>query len=350
MEFWSKTSAAPSLWMASGLSSLAPRFLRTETPTKPPQIWKEYSIVRLRGDDTARVNLFWTQHYRGDDWRFVQNNADSYTNDSRVILLGLVCKDTIVATIVSTPFCRGKTFMSHGAYVDARVIEGLCVHSDLRGTGVAGFMIHNIDYHTTIIYGPTVLFWSRELNRKPLFTTAIQTATYGYISCTATVGNTEYSRMDWSEFHTLWVSNSPDWVSSCAPCIVATTPENRRGNISVFKRSSGLPCEIVVVANTGRVTIEGAQAIYEILWCGFLDFGKLVPFKTGHSFHKACTAIAGLLGTGLLFGSSVPSGGAIDASWTGWRFNTSGVHSWFIYNYIPPVFGSCALYAVRDEL
>ena len=349
MEFWRKTSAAPSLWMASGLTTLAPRFLRTEPPPKPPSQWNGYTIRRLGGDDTALLNTFWTTHYRGDDWLFTQHNAASYVNDSRVIVLGLVKEDDIAATIVSAPFCRGKTFMSHGAHLDVRVIEGLCVRSDYRSSGVAGFMITHIDYVTTIVYGPTALLWSRELSIKPLFSTAIQTATYGYIPC-ITKHTTDYTQMGWEEFQTLWVSNSPDWVSSFAPCIVATTPENRRGKIRVWKRVTGNPCEVIVVGDTGRITHDNRIPIYEILWCGFIELGKLVPYKTGHSFQKACTAVSELLGNGLLFGSSLATGGGVDSSWTGWRFGTSGVHSWFIYNYVPPTFGSCAIYAVRDEL
>jgi len=206
-----------------------------------------------------------------------------------------------------------------------------------------------MDFFVARMYGPTAYLWGRELSTKPFFSTAIRTDTYGYIASTSGPLSPLLEPMTWSEFENLWISNSPDWVSNSGPCIVATTPENRRGTMSVWRQKKA-PYEIVVVSDTGRVTTDTDVPIFEILWCGYLQTGILTPSKGEHCFREMCTAVAGSLGPGILFGTSSATGGGVNASWPGWRFGTSGVHSWFMYNYVPPAFGNCTIHAIRDEL
>ena len=345
MGFWSKTTATPTLWQASGFSRLLPDFIRTTT-IPLPTLKDGEQIRRLNGSDLNKVGPFWQRYYSGDDWELDESVniwARQYLQDPDVIVLGLFNTTGLVATIVSTPL--GNTIMSHGAILrNTRVIEGLCVHDTSRQTGVAGFMIEYMDAYTSTMFGPTVHFWSRELHKKPVFSTALTTDTYAYIQCAAATTSLPITPIDWTLFQQLWISNSSLWCSAVeGPSIVALTPKNRRNALTVL----GVQGHIVVVSRTGRQTKPARLPIWEVVWCGVRSGATLRPAAAD---ERTLTSVAAYLQRGLLFASSAPTGGGVRKEWTGWQFGRSGVHAWYIYNYIPPAFGSCTIHAIREEI
>ena len=342
MGFWTKTTATPSLWLSSGFTPLAPGFIRPET-IPFPEVNAGDRVLRLTGSDLNRVGTFWQTYYSGSDWELddsVHIWARNYLQDPEVIVLGLVNNDTgLLATIVSTPL--GQTTMSHGASLrNTRVIEGLCVHDSHRSSGIAGFMIEYMDAFTSATYGPTVHFWSRELSSKPLFSTALSVDTYAYARCNICPSKTRVTTVDWSVFQQLWASNNPLWPGKC---IIATVPVNRRGGLIVLEAQS----HIVVVSRTGRQTKPGRMPIWEVVWCGLRLDNTLVPANCP---EVVLTSVAAHINTGLLFASSSAIGGSVGRNWEFWNYGRSGVHAWYIYNYIPPAFGSCLFHAIREEI
>ena len=341
MGFWSKTAAAPSLWMASGFATLEPRFLRPEAiPLPVPNAGD--TIRRLADSDSHIVAIFWQKYYSGSDWELddsVHVWAHRYLQDPDVFAFGLFNSSGLLATIVSTPL--GPTMMSHGASLrSTRVIEGLCVHDVCRGKGVAGFMIEYIDAYTSKACGPVALFWSREMSAKPLFSTAISTDTYAYTRCELCPERLRVNPVEWSVFQGLWTSNTSSWPGKC---IIATAPVSRRGALIVLEVQN----HIVVVSRTGRRTKPDRIPIWEVVWCGLRVDNILVP---GNCTEGVLTSVAAYLKTGLLFASSSPIGGGVARDWALWHYGRSGVHAWYIYNYVPPAFGSCLFHAIRDEI
>lgn len=341
MGFWSRTAASPSLWLTSGFAKLEPRFLRPEsTPFPVPNAGD--TIRRLTGSDSHIVATFWQKYYSGSDWELDESVhvwVHRYLQDPGVFAFGLLNSSGLLATIVSTPL--GPTTMSHGASLrSTRVIEGLCVHDVCRGKGVAGFMIEYIDAYTSKVCGPVAHFWSRELSAKSLFSTAISTDTYAYTRCELCPELLPVSPVEWSVFQQLWTSNTSSWPGKC---IIATAPVSRRDGLFVLEVHN----HIVVVSRTGRRTKPEQLPIWEVVWCGLRFDTILTP---GNCTEGVLTSVAAYLKTGLLFASSSPIGGGVARDWALWHYGRSGVHAWYIYNYVPPVFGSCLFHAIRDEI
>jgi len=361
MTFWSENPAAPTLWTTlSPFMDRSPRFLRPSQPPTPPISWKgRGAIKRLFGTQSDLVAAFLTSHYRGSDWRL--SNTDvwirTYLRDPDIIALGYFeesdASGRLLGTIFAVPFLTtGSSNVlqtSNGGFVrSAVVIEGLCVHSDLRSHGLAGFLLSHIDSFVTRTKGSTAFFYSRELSTRPLMSTALCADMYAFKKCTATATtSTNIRTMPWHDFERLWISNAPRWSStSSVPCIVSLVPSNLRNDLLVFIQN-GL---VIVVSNTQRVS-QTQEPIYEVQWCGILDRdGVLSPATETQDFKLCLDSVAAVLGRGILFVCGALVGCNISTEWEGWTYGTSGAHALFIYNYMPPAFGTCRIHIIRSEL
>jgi len=226
------------------------------------------------------------------------------------------------------------------------MIEGLAVARACRGAGVAGFLIKHADVFTHVAYGPTVHLWARELDTTPVFHTAINVALYGFTHTGPMVPVVDVTQMDYDRFEQLWALSSPALVKD-GPCFVATRPVNRRCGLRVFVGYGGL----VVVSATERVGASG-MPIYEIVWCGAFDGTVLRPAGPDlNSVQQLLNGVACLLPAGgVLFGTTDPCGGGVRSDWVGWTVGASGAHALYMYNYMPPAFGSCRIHMIREEL
>ena len=350
MSFWSGNSAAPSFFATLPFQTLRPQYLRTDMPPLRPESYtlqdgKRATIRRLFGTQSGLVADFLAAHYGGDDWRLPRAEAwiGNYLRDSEVVALGLfTAEGALIATIFSVPV--GEAVMSHGgALRDLRVIEGLCVAPAYRGAGVAGFMIAHADAFTSYKFGVCAHLWSREVAAASFWDTALRSDLYGY-TLTGFRSGDPIEKMDWSVFVRLWTESSPSWISN-APCIIGKTPQNRRNASSVYYGYGAL----AVVNNTGRVGADGAP-IYEIVWSGKYADGILEPATADLDYKQLLNGIAAALPAGgVLFGTTSMDAGGL-RNWDHWTLGNSGSHAVYIYNYMPPAFGTCRIFCVRDEL
>ena len=364
MPFWSKTVAAPS-WIDTWFKDRTPRFLRL-LPASEPQTPKGLTPpVRLTIDDVGPLSAFWTASYGGDDWYMDAQPAwvASYLNDPAVIVLGVFDGGKLVATIVSTPFSGAGTELSNGGMLpfgSLRVIEGLCLSNEWRSRGVAGYMIGMMDCWTSSKL-PVAHLWARETSSTPLMSTALRTDTYAMLQTKNAVETIGCSKMDWLQFTDLWRMSVSSWnhedgEGKKPPCILSTKPVNRSSAIDVWmvKTRPDMPTglrQVAVVLDTRRRTIPGDERIFEVIWCGFLTGSKLKPNNGSSGFRPFLESIAVNYNDAVLFASSGLMGGEARSDWgKPWRYGCSGVHSWYMYNYMPPAFGSCEIMAIRDEI
>ena len=365
MPFWSKTVAAPR-WIDTWFTDRQSRFLRLKPPAEPKTPEGLSPPVRLTIDDVGALSAFWTASYGGDDWYMDAQPAwvSAYLKDASVIVLGAFDNGgKLVATIVSAPFSGGNTELSTGAmlnYGAMRVIEGLCLAKAWRSRGVAGYMIGMMDCWTSMKL-PVAHLWARETASVPFFNTALRTDTYAMAPTNKLVGSVSCEKMEWSHFSDLWMRSFRSWMMNEGegkppPQIVSTKPINRTDHIDVWvtKKRPDVDAElrkVVVVANTRRRSIPGDERIFEVIWCGYFVGGKLKPNAGTRGFRYVLESVGVGYKDSLLFASSGYLGGEARPSWAEpWRYGHSGVHSWHIYNYMPPVFGSCEIMAVRDEI
>ena len=347
MGFWSSTTASPTFWDVLGLGGgHTPRFLRTTQAPAPP-LPSGLRIQRADVGNTGAVASFWRAYYRGADWSYdltpgvMESVCAGYLKDVGVICLCLYdAHGELIATIMSTPI--GKAMFGHGGVVEnMRSVEGLCVHDRYRSKGIAGLMIGWID-HVTSASGNVVNLWSRELDVLPWYNTAAALHTYVYINSRAAMATVPFERVAWDAFATRWMANAARWATEHDRAIVATTPQNRRGDLHVFRSLD----RIAVISNTRRVTRDGA-AIYELVWCGTGDLKPCYDPSRFQQFLESVCAGGLCVGDRILFVGCGDGGG----EWgTPWVTGKSGYHAWYIYNYIPPAFGSCVLNIMREEL
>lgn len=356
MSFWNNTTASPSVWQTLWLADKTPRYLRPGPPRPVPNFWTGPSgvvgtLVRLFGTDADRVSEFLTMYYRGPDWHMgrVSSWIGSYLRDADVIAIGVEDNDHhLMGVIFSTPFTTSNTIMSHGANLqNVRVIEGLAVATPFRSAGLAGYLIAQADAFTHRIHGRAVHLWSREVQMPAAFSTAITSDLYGYRRGGAVVASTPRI-ISWDSFTELWRRHAWRWpaVEGVEPCIIGLTPSNRRGGLVVYAVGERL----TVVSRTDRVS-GGGEHIYEIVWCGRLVEGVLLPPPADVSFKPLLDAVAESLPSDtILFGTTAPTGGGLRQAWDGWTVGRSGAHEWNLYNYVAPAYGSCRIYAIREEL
>lgn len=354
MGFWSQTSASPSYW-ETWISRPRPRFLRTsvaEYPRTPDGLGRPR---RLQESDAAELAKFWRTHYGGSDW-YLDCNVSfvlRYIRNPHVFIFGLFTNGIeLIGTIVSTPLTSGNTHMSHGPTMTTlRVIEGLCVHPRFRSKGIAGYLIGCMDAFTSET-APVAHLWGRELSQTPFMSTAIRTDTYAYMRCSRNDSPISMIPFAWNDFRGLWMVSSHLWTDSCVSRIVASVPSAVHGHhdVWILDNSAKGVVPIIVVTNTHRKTRAENRCIYEIAWCGYLRENHLVPADGSLEFKGWIEEIASQY-DGILFVSSALTNGGATSDWkTPWVFGSSGVHAWYLYNYVPPAFGRCELLTIRDEL
>jgi len=376
MPFWSTTTAAVryiDTWMRPRI----PHFLRL-LPAKTPEVSQTIDglriPVRLTSEHVGLVSAFWTENYGGDDW-YLDAEAkwvETYLADSGVICLGMFdAVGNLAATIVSVPIAGpGRCEMSHGGYLlpgTMRVIEGLCVLKRLQKTGLAGLMIQFMDAWTSKTR-PVAHLWARESAMTPFFSTAVRTDVYALLKTRKMVRSglaapLSVVSMDWPEFVKLWQKSFYSWMvmdgtGKKPPCILATIPYSRSGHLDVWvvKKSAervGEEQKVVVVSNTRRRAVPGDEVIYEVIWCGYVRNGVLTPNRGDRGFRPIIESVGAQYPDSFLFASSGNMGGQACSEWTKtglWSYGSSGVHSWFLYNYMSPAFGSCEMYMIRDEI
>ena len=196
--------------------------------------------------------------------------------------------------------------------------------------------------------GTCAYLFSRELAAVPYFNSALRCDTYAYKVCGQPLDAAiRVETLAWSEFERMWTFYCWSWTTGAEGCIVSTIPVNRRGRLSVFTKDR----KLVVISHTERVGSTGG-AIYEVVWCGAIGHGQtLSPVYGSLDFQQLLNGVAGSLPAGaILFASSGLEGGGVQAEWDRWIVGASGVHAWYIYNYMPPAFGACRIHAIRDEL
>ena len=309
-------------------------FIRKTRPD-PPKHLDNNHYRRLKGADLIAVSEFLKDNYGDSDWYL---DADSwlsnYLDDANVIALGLFDEDdSLRATVFSVPLTDGYTFIMKLPYKTVRVIEGLCVHRNDRKKGLAGYMISAIDYESSVT--PTILLYSRELPAVPLISTHLNVKTYGYIECSKARTKTIVEPMNISDFKHLWYANSQKWSEKD----IIASPQSRRGGIQIWVTNNS----VIVVCDTKRVSKKDNSKIWEVVWCGSLD-GGLFPGPLPLSYLESVASKY----RGLLF---ITTSQTVEKTEIApWKIGRSGVHAWYIYNFVTSSFGSCEIHSVREEL
>lgn len=358
MSFWAGNAAAPSFWQTLPFQTRVPGPLRVAAPPVPAPLrladGSRTTIQRLFGTQSTLVSAFLSANYCGPDWRLGRCEPwiGNYLRDADVVALGLFTGTTLIATIFSVPM--GEAALDYGSVSTRvptlRMIEGLCVAAPYRSQGVAGYMIGMMDAITSAST-PSSHLWCREIAGASLWDTALRVDIYGYRKC-GTAAAAAPQTMAWDSFTHLWSAFAASRLG-IGPSIIIKTPSNRKGRNTVFHRA-GL---IAVVADTGRVggpaTSTVAERIYEIVWSGRYEGGRLAPASVDLDFKQLLDGIAGALPAGgVLFATTSCDCGGVRPQWGGadWSVGYSGAHAIYIYNYMPPVFGTCRIIMVRDEI
>jgi hypothetical protein len=260
--------------------------------------------------------------------------VSKYINDPDVIVLYAHDNEyNIKATIVSSPVSTKPVVMSHGARIPLRCIEGLCVSTDARGSGLAGHMIAAADYLTSKS-GPQAHIWCRELPMDPgVFTTAASIKTYAYLSgqsasTRAPSSHMSMARIPWNTFQSSW---NPYRYMISTHTVIAESPMNRNQGMDVWHIEYKRRAYTVVVLHTRRRTLNMHQPIYEILWSSYPN-------------EDVYTAVCAQYPDGIVFTTDA------DVSWKGWNYGRSGVHATYMYNYLPPIFRNCEFVILREEI
>lgn len=353
-QFWSTTeTAGPTTWDVLRFWD-HPRPLRPVARSRPSPFGLWTAPDRASVADAHALTTFWRTYYGGEDWTY-EPEADwvaSQLKDSNTI--ALVVRNQQAGAIVGSIVCRSLTgpagyfrLGTHGL-ANAYIIEGLCIHPDWRGKHLAGWLIAWID-HLANQNGPQAFFWSREALPKDI--TYVASHQYGYVrlrdlstgpQLSARADN-DTMEVDWATFRRIWTSYIQRWDTLGEAAFPTSLPEDP---LRVWRCGS----HYVVVSDTRRRVRQWGGKVWEVQFCGDL----YEPTRQQGDARRMLEVVGSLLaaeGDGLLFVGSAPWLGGCVSSWPRpWIVGTAGVHTTYIYNYMPPVFHRLATLFLRNEM
>jgi GNAT superfamily N-acetyltransferase len=310
-------------------------------PAEHPET--SYIIRRASSADAEPIQLFWNKYYRGDDWYFQApvSFVAGYVNDLTTIVLLLFDGEMLCGTIVSAPLNQPITWSLSERKPPPvlRIIEGLVVAPAYRGKGIAGHLISAADAYTSTVT-PCAHLWARELPTAPWFHTAMHIAKYAYISCEKAKEFNPTHKIQtapWAAFVAHWARHVP----FTAAWLRVGLPEIPPPGLDIWVSATD-PSLMAAVVKTRRYSADTNQELWEVQYVSNPDATSLFPFLESVASKY----------TGCLFVTDSPAvcGEKLRGIAPPWYYGRSGFHAWYIYNYIPPMFGSTVLYSLRPEL
>lgn len=369
--FWSTTErAGPTLWDVGRFWDRSPRYFRKEGRSRPDPWNSLEQPKRLTQSDAAAVAAFWRDHYGGADWML--DASESWVSNilscSQTLALGAFREDgKLLGTILSRPTTQadGCILWGNVEYIQrTAVIEGLCVDASVRHKHLAGWLIAWVDYFTSQLR-PVAHFWMREVAAY-VPGTDIACHTYAFVRIADLRGQTPaptaapaaappLSKMPLAEFGRLWETNAPTWRTPDS--LIATSPYWGAASDCWEVWRSG--DAVVVLLNTRRLTRDTREPIWEVQWCGMLESEERLVPRISDELSKEEERWRRMLETvavtnnrrGLLFASSSSLQGGARSTWPSpWHFGTSGLHSTYLYNFMPPRFWNASVMLLREEV
>jgi len=147
------------------------RILRNDRPTVPPPLWvhrtmllKEPLRLGPSTQNAKELASFWNIYYKTSEWfvHFSEKTVFSMLQKENATILCIRNQEgEIVGTVASMPLTG--TFISQSEELKQSFfqVECLVLHPNVRGKGVAGWLLAWLDYLTSL-NGPVVHSWLRE--------------------------------------------------------------------------------------------------------------------------------------------------------------------------------------------
>ncbi len=343
--FWETSDVAgPTAWDVLRVWDRSPRYMRSQPRQRPAPLDPFSAPTRLLPADAADLASFWSAEYRGDDWKLIAN-ADwvrPLLQDPNNLILAAEYKGEIVGTAACIQI--GPARMGTTTFPILFVIEGLCIAPAWRGRHLAGWLIAWLD-HLMNQGGPKAYLWSRE---TPVCTdiSYISSHTYGYIDTTKSAiidrdGLPVLAAVPQGEFKAAWATAARHWDASHS-----LFPTSIRSPLHVWRCGE----TYLVLADTRRISVPARAPIWEVVWCG----GLADPFAGAEDARRMLETliVEGAFPRGaLLFCTSAPYQGGITRHWPRpWVFGTAGVHTTYLYNFMPPAFHTLRVLLPRVDL
>lgn len=342
--FWATSDVAgPTAWDVLRIWDRSPRYMRQNPRCRPAPLPPFSEPVRLGSADVKELASFWSTEYRGNDWKLVATEdwVRPLLENASNLILAAKHQGRIVGTIACTGL--GPTRMGPTTFPVLFCIEGLCIAPPWRGNHLAGWLIAWVD-HFMNQTGPRAFLWSRE---SPTCTdiSYISSHTYGYIDTTYisaidTQGLPVLSSVRFEEFQSAWTAAAASWDAS-----YALFPTSLLHPLSVWRCGD----TYLAVADTRRISTAGAN-IWEVVWCGTFA----APFAGSEDARRMLETLVveGAFPRGaLVFCTSAPYQGGITRHWPRpWIYDTAGVHTTYLYNFMPPAFHDLRVLLPRVDL
>ena len=307
-----------------------PRQLRPKPRRHVPKLIGEkftnlMPVTIAKQEDALKIATFWNSYYTGPDWRFKCNG----TLVGRAIKSGVIMviwnnERAPIATFVCRFLPKGIVCGSYNSQVG--LLEGLVIHPEFRGSGLASYMLVAMDNYIYNLpnMSQSILMWFRE-HSSP-FSAMIQTP--------CTVLNYYYAK----------ISQIPkskngaglvelDFVES----VVKTIYDSHKLTIMSVDCSDPdvlwylAESTLVGIADTHRYS-ESGDALWEVVFAANLS----PPYFT--NLEKPILACALVLPSqnGIIFASTgLTRGnfGKVDSPWVSGRAGCLTMH---VYNWMPP--------------
>jgi hypothetical protein len=339
--FWQTSDVAgPTMWDVLRIWDRSPRFLRTYPRRCPAPLAEFTKPVQLGLADGKDLASFWSTEYKGDDWRMVATVdwVAPLLQIPNTLFLAAKREGRIVGTIACVGI--GKVRMGETTFQELYVIEGLCIASAWRGKHLAGWLIAWVD-HLMNQTGPKAFLWSRESPRC-MDISYISSHTYGYIDTTRVNeieanGLPTLMSVNWEEFAATWRVMSLGWDSE-----MSLFPTSLSHPLHVWRHGD----QYIALADTRRVH---KGPIWEVVWCG--TFANPFEGKGTRRMLEALVVQGVLPPNTVLFCSSAAYQGGITRDWPPpWIYGTAGVHTTYLYNFMPPTFHDLRVLLPRVDL
>jgi len=282
-------------------------------------------ITVAKHEEAAKITTFWNNYYIGSDWKFHSNmGIVERAIRNGVILIIWNTNREPVATFVCRYLQKGVVCGIFNPQVG--LLEGLVIHPEYRGQGLASYMLVAMDNYIYNLpqMSQSILMWFREHETSMSAVSQVPCAvlTYYHAHLTQIKKSQTYAEVASAEIVESVVKTIYDTEK-----LTLMSGDYKDPDVYWYLAEKSL----IGIADTHRVGTDGS-VLWEVVFASNLS----PPFFTNLERAIELAALQLPSGKGVIFASNGKTRGNLSTVEAPWITGRAGYLSIHVYNWMPP--------------